>query len=145
MHPYHEDRISPSYGEVGTLTDPSVRMDSLAPNVQKPPKGKNPERTDQERTFKTIILVNNLHCASCVSHVQTIVGGLYPAPLHISANILTHEVTVHHVADLHVQSIYQELHNAGFELRSLITEEEESNVVQEPVSRIRLGHTKDTS
>ncbi|KAI9783559.1 MAG: hypothetical protein M1839_003729 [Geoglossum umbratile] len=145
MHPYHEGRMNPSHDEIETLTDASVRMDSLAPNVQKSPKGKNPERTDQERFLKTTVLVNNLHCASCVSHVQTIVGGLYPAPLHISANILTLEVIVRHTADLHVQSIYRELHNAGFELRSLITEEEENSVVQEPASRSRLSHTRDTS
>ncbi|KAI9771627.1 MAG: hypothetical protein M1840_001842 [Geoglossum simile] len=141
MHPYREDRVTPSEAP----TESPTSADSPARDARRPSKGKNPERIDQEKILKTTILVNNLHCASCVSHVQRIVGHLHPPPLQISANILTHEVTVRHTANLHVQAIYQELLSAEFELRSLTTEEEDSSVSQEPASRSRLNHTGNTS
>src|SRR5579862_2707625 len=141
MHPYHEGRVNPH----GDVVVPADRFASADPPVGKPSKGKNPERIDRERMLKTTILVNNLHCASCVSHVQRLVGGLHPPPLQISANILTHELTVRHAASLHVEAIYQELLSAEFELRSLTTEEEDSSVKQEPASRSQLNHARNTS
>ncbi|KAI9864263.1 MAG: hypothetical protein M1813_003181 [Trichoglossum hirsutum] len=133
MHPHREGGRRLSHDDSGTLADGSNT--EISPEKEDTPK----------RILKTIILINNLHCASCVSYVQSTVGGLRPAPLHISANILTHEVTIRHTADLPVQVIYQELLNAEFELRSVITEEEESSTMQEGLSRIRTNHTRNSS
>ncbi|KAH0555630.1 hypothetical protein GP486_006425, partial [Trichoglossum hirsutum] len=147
MHPYREGgKRRLSHDDLGTLTDDSTTDITADTRMPQSSSGNSPEKVDtQKRILKTTILINNLHCASCVSYVQSTVGSLRPAPLQISANVLTHEVTVRHTADLPVQVIYQGLLDAEFELRSVITEEEEGRIMQEVPSRSRPNHARNSS
>lgn len=86
----------------------------------------------------TTVLINNIHCASCLSYIQEVLGTLQPAPLSTVANYVSHEVTIIHLPELSVNGISRALSDAAFEVQSVRTEDEfgngiyEQDVVQPP-------------
>jgi Cu+-exporting ATPase len=67
----------------------------------------------------TTLLVSNLHCPSCVSHIETFLNNLHPRPYSISQSILRHTISVRHHPSLGVQTICEALSNAGYDIDSI--------------------------
>ncbi|KAH6666943.1 Cu2+-exporting ATPase [Halenospora varia] len=67
----------------------------------------------------TTVLINNIHCASCLSYIQEILSTFQPAPLSTTAN--------YHSAN----DISRALSDAAFEIQSVRTEDELGHIVYE--------------
>ena len=74
-----------------------------------------------EREFTTTILVQNIHCASCVSTIKEILNARGDAILHVDVNTLSQEVQIVHSAGLDILSICGALSNAAFEVHSAVS------------------------
>ncbi|KAJ6119111.1 hypothetical protein N7471_013062 [Penicillium samsonianum] len=68
----------------------------------------------------TTILVDNLHCPSCVATVQETLSALRPAPFSVATSIVLHEIKVVHPITLSASRIARTLTDAGFELDSVL-------------------------
>ncbi|KAJ5111860.1 hypothetical protein NUU61_001490 [Penicillium alfredii] len=68
----------------------------------------------------TTILVNNLHCPSCATHVEETLSALKPPPFSISTSILRHEIEIVHPISLSTDRIVGALEAAAFEVDSVI-------------------------
>src|ERR1700722_11938981 len=79
----------------------------------------------------TTVLVNNIHCASCLSYIQEVLNTLQPAPLSITANYISHEVTIVHFPQHSAYDISLALSDAAFEIQSLRTEDEFGHIIYE--------------
>ncbi|KIW15763.1 hypothetical protein PV08_05813 [Exophiala spinifera] len=79
----------------------------------------------------TTVLINNVHCASCLSYIQDVLSTLQPAPLTISANYISHEVTIVHFPDHSANDIARALSDAAFEVQSVQTVDESGHVIYE--------------
>lgn len=71
----------------------------------------------------TTILVNNLHCPSCVSNVEETLSALNPAPFWISTSILSQEIRVAHPITLKSSRIARALEDSAFEIDSVIADD----------------------
>ena len=87
--------------------------------------------TKQDGLWETTILVNNIHCASCVSHIQDIFAGHDDALQHVDVDTSTKAVKVFHQKSLSAWKLCGSLSNADFEILKAITSDEKGNVVQE--------------
>src|SRR5437763_9386381 len=67
----------------------------------------------------TTVLINNIHCASCLSYIQDVLSTLQPAPLSTTANYVSHEVTIVHSPEHSAYDISLALSDAAFEVQSL--------------------------
>lgn len=72
----------------------------------------------------TTILVNNLHCPSCVTNVEETLSVLQPPPLSVTTSIILHEIQVNHPSTLSASRITQTLSDAAFEIESVRTTED---------------------
>ena len=79
----------------------------------------------------TTVLINNIHCASCLSYIQEVLGTLQPAPLSTTANYVSHEVTIVHFPEHSAYDISLALSDAAFEVRNLRTEDEFGHIIYE--------------
>jgi Cu+-exporting ATPase len=79
----------------------------------------------------TTILIRNLHCASCLSHIQNALGALRLVPLSITADYASHELTVIHSPEHWGNEISRALSEAAFEVVGLRTENEFGRVIYE--------------
>lgn len=80
----------------------------------------------------TTVLTNNIHCASCLSYIQKLLSILQPAPLSISANYVSHEVTIVHSPEHSENDISRALSDAAFEVQSVRTEDKFGHIIYEP-------------
>ncbi|KAK0120276.1 hypothetical protein ONS95_011682 [Cadophora gregata] len=64
----------------------------------------------------TSFILSNLHCPSCVSHIQNTLYALDPPPATVSPSLVSSVVTVEHDAAISVADIQDALENAGFEV-----------------------------
>lgn len=87
----------------------------MAPNAQKRPLGSR----------QTTILVNNLHCPSCVVNIQETLSTLDPPPFFISTSIVLQEIEVVHPDILSTSKIVRSLADAAFEIDSVLPPNEE--------------------
>lgn len=71
---------------------------------------------------QTIFLLPNLHCPSCVSHIEKSLFSLQPKPSSISLSIVAHSVTVNHDPCLLISTISDALEEAGYEVYSVIAD-----------------------
>ncbi|KAI9789216.1 MAG: hypothetical protein M1833_002444, partial [Piccolia ochrophora] len=101
----------------------------------------DPSVGGNEPILTTTILVNNIHCASCVSSIHGTLGALRPPPLAVTASVLTHEVKITHLPALATQRITASLDDVGFEVDTAITTDEMGNNLSEtePSSQQREG------
>lgn len=67
----------------------------------------------------TTLLVDNLHCPSCVATVKESLGALRPAPFSVSTSIVLQEVKVLHPITLSDSRIVRALEDAGFTVDSM--------------------------
>jgi len=64
----------------------------------------------------TVLLIRNLHCPSCVSHVKDILFQLDPKPISVSSSIVSQTVTVWHETSISANDISRALGEAGFDI-----------------------------
>lgn len=64
----------------------------------------------------TSFLLSNLHCPSCVSHIENVLSSLDPRPQSISPSLLSSWVTVRHDKNLSERDILEALQDAGFDV-----------------------------
>lgn len=69
----------------------------------------------------TTVLVNNIHCASCVLFIQDVLASLGPVVQRVETSILSHEVRIHHTKSLSTSDICLALSGAAFEIHSATT------------------------
>ena len=79
----------------------------------------------------TILHINNLHCSSCLSCIQAVLGALRPEPLSIAADYITHELTVIHSPKQSGAEISRALEDAAFEVRNVQTSDQYGQIVFE--------------
>jgi Cu+-exporting ATPase len=79
----------------------------------------------------TTVLINNIHCASCLSYINEVLNTLQPAPLSTTANYVSHEVTIVHFPELSADGISRALLDAAFEVQSVRTEDKFGNGIYE--------------
>ena len=94
-----------------------LRKMSLHP--QSPPTGQ----------VTTTLLINNIHCASCLSYIQEVLSA--SPPLSITANYVSHEVTIIHFPEQSANDISRALSDAAFEVQSVRTEDEFGRIIYE--------------
>src|SRR2546423_4079523 len=79
----------------------------------------------------TTVLINNLHCASCLSYIQEVLSTLQPPPLSTTANYVSHEVTIIHFPGHSASHIVRALSDAAFQVQSVQTKDEFGHVIYE--------------
>ena len=87
--------------------------------------------TGQERLWETVILINNIHCASCVTHIQNVLASYGDIVRHVEVDVLTNAVRVLHRKSLSTSELCQTLSNAAFEVYSATTTDESGNKTRE--------------
>ena len=87
--------------------------------------------TGQERLWETDILINNIHCASCVTHIRNILASYGDVVRHVEVDVLTNAVRVLHRKSLSTSELCQTLSNAAFEVYSATTTDESGNKTRE--------------
>lgn len=73
-----------------------------------------------QTTLSTTLLIPNLHCFSCISHVEASLNQLRPRPLSVTCSILTYSVIVKHYVDLGVSKIAAAILSLGYELYDIL-------------------------
>ena len=81
--------------------------------------------------WTTTILVKNVHCASCVAHVQRILARFGNTVHQIDITIHSHQVRVLHDTKLSASEICRALSDAAFEIYSAVTLNGDGRKVQE--------------
>lgn len=81
--------------------------------------------------FVTTVLVNNIHCPSCVGHIEKVLGQLSIPPSRISVNIMSQKVHIQDVPPERVLSLCVALCDASFEVHSAYTVDEAGKSVSE--------------
>ena len=76
---------------------------------------------------KTVFLIPNLHCPSCVAQIEVSLASLGLGPRSISYSIISHSITVRHPPTLTVQTMSNALDKAGFEVFGVAAEGDESH------------------
>jgi cation transport ATPase len=97
------------------------------------------KRLPPESRFTTI-LVNNLHCPSCVSTVNDTLSSLNPPPFSVSVSIVLHEIRVAHPIDLSPSQIVHALEDAAFDIDSVVESGDSTKGVPESES-LRTWHS----
>ncbi|KAL2043868.1 hypothetical protein N7G274_003388 [Stereocaulon virgatum] len=87
--------------------------------------------TKRDDLWEITILINNIHCASCVSHIQRIFAGHDAAPQCISIDTSTKAVRVLHQRSPYALKLCDWLSRANFEVLKATTSDEKGHVVQE--------------
>ncbi|KAM5443864.1 hypothetical protein MferCBS31731_001110 [Microsporum ferrugineum] len=79
------------------------------------PKMQVPRINIPTEDLKTTLLVNNIHCSSCVAYAKEVLHVL-PHIKDIEISILAHEVTVHHGSETTTSDLVKALSDAAFEV-----------------------------
>lgn len=77
-------------------------------------------------TTRTTFLIPNLHCSSCVAHIEETLFDLEPKPLSISYSIISHSVSVYHDVSLPRSVMSEALEAASFEVYNLVSASDET-------------------
>ena len=88
-------------------------------------------KQEPDKVLSTTILANNIHCASCVTHIEEIIERIGQDVLGVSVSIVNHEVHVLHSSSVLPSTICQVLADEAFELSSATTVDKSDNVVSE--------------
>jgi Cu+-exporting ATPase len=91
---------------------------------------------------QTTFLVTNLHCPSCVSHIERSLFNLQPKPSSISHSIVSHSVTVYHDPSLPALTISEALEEAGYEVYIVIPDPSSTDIP--PFSAAKNGENRST-
>ncbi|PQE30440.1 hypothetical protein CJF32_00009253 [Rutstroemia sp. NJR-2017a WRK4] len=90
-----------------------------------------PITQNRNRTLVTTsYLLSNLHCPSCVSHIQTILYALNPRPVSVAPSLVSSWVTVQHDRNLSTKQIREALQSEGFDVCDVTSEENGGSVAK---------------
>ncbi|KAE9987526.1 hypothetical protein EG328_002511 [Venturia inaequalis] len=81
--------------------------------------------------FASTVLINNLHCASCLDYIQEVLSIFQPAPLPTTVDYVSQEVVVVHSPKISAHEIFRALLDAAFEIQSVQTKDEFGHIVYE--------------
>ena len=84
-----------------------------------------------ELGWMTVVLINNIHCASCVSSVHDVLARFGNAVHSVEASILSHEVRVQHSKSLSTSDIWRALSSAAFEIHGAVTVDSSGERIRE--------------
>ena len=84
-----------------------------------------------ETQKKTLVLIRNLHCPSCVSNIEESLRSLSPAPDSISTSIVSQTVTICHPEGLSRQEIVGALEDVGFDIDKVSSGQGADDIAQE--------------
>ena len=84
-----------------------------------------------ELGWVTTALVNNIHCASCVSYIRDVFARFGGAVYRVETSTLSQEVRIHHAKSLHTSDIWLALSRNAFEIHSAITVNSSGVTVEE--------------
>lgn len=87
----------------------------------------------------TTILVNNLHCPSCVTNVEETLSALQPPPFSVTTSIILQEIKVTHPSTLSTSRIVQALTGAAFEIDSARTDDGDVEITKQELESARSG------
>ncbi|OJD16746.1 hypothetical protein AJ78_03125 [Emergomyces pasteurianus Ep9510] len=87
--------------------------------IQRPAVAANrlslPPGTEETKLITTVLLVNNIHCASCVAYAKEVLFHI-PHILSVDVSILAHEVHVRHGPQVSTNDLVRSLIEAAFEV-----------------------------
>lgn len=72
--------------------------------------------------FKTSLLIPNLHCPTCISHITSLIDGLDSTASISDFSYINHVITIAHGRDITAQSISELLSSAGYEIFDIIAD-----------------------
>ena len=84
-----------------------------------------------EHYLKTTILVTNIHCASCVTHIEEVLSMLSIPAVAINVSVLNQEVDVRHDPSILPRALCLALSDAAFEVYSACTMDHVGTVLSE--------------
>jgi Cu+-exporting ATPase len=90
---------------------------------------------------QTTILVNNLHCPSCVVNIEETLSALDPPPLSISTSIVLHDIKIVHLDKLSTSRIIRALADAAFEIDSVLPPSDSEDFKLHDASRLNPRET----
>ncbi|KAH8818992.1 P-type ATPase-like protein [Xylogone sp. PMI_703] len=79
--------------------------------------------SSHSRIVTTSFLLTNIHCPSCVSHIQELLYALEPKPVSVSPSLITSWVTVQHNTSLPSSRMRTVLEDAGFYVADVMPED----------------------
>merc|ERR1711939_835730 len=79
-----------------------------------------PTRSTLTVPLQTSLLIPNLHCPTCVSHITSLMDDFDPAPTIKNISIINHIVTIRHDSTVSAASISDALTSAGYEVFDMI-------------------------
>ena len=80
--------------------------------------------SDAASSWMTIILIKNIHCASCVSYIEEVLSPYRPAIRNVDINVMTGEVRIVHDPKLPASNLHDVLDDAAFDVYSTATVDE---------------------
>ncbi|KAL1857913.1 hypothetical protein Plec18167_001683 [Paecilomyces lecythidis] len=102
----------------------------VIPATKSPQISKSSHKRDisDAGTLTTVLLVNNVHCASCVAYVEEVLSGMSSIK-NVDVSILTHEVRVQHGSATEASDLALALIHAAFEVHHATTYDDEGRPV----------------
>ncbi|RFU32791.1 hypothetical protein B7463_g3549, partial [Scytalidium lignicola] len=79
--------------------------------------------SSHSQAVTTSFLLSNIHCPSCVSHIQELLYELEPKPISVSPSLVTSWVTIQHDKSLSVRRMSDALEEAGFYISDVMSED----------------------
>ena len=124
VHPYFATIMASTGDVLQTRSSRQVHTNSTSPTALS-------NRAHSPSSSITTILVHNVHCASCVSHIRSILSDLDKEIHEVNVSIVSHEVQVFHGASTSAQQLCQTLVDAAFEVDSARTADPSGVVVSQ--------------
>ncbi|KAI9879380.1 MAG: hypothetical protein M1830_008678 [Pleopsidium flavum] len=125
----------PKSVQSGPSTPPSLPLNDLS----WPVSSDSAKADNTTYLLTTTVLVNNIHCASCVAYVKEVLRDLSSPVWNVNVSTLTHEVRTQHDTSLSAAVICRSLNDAAFEIYDAIT----TDPTGSKISEIGFGEGKD--
>jgi copper chaperone CopZ len=98
------------------MSSPESQGTQFTMDTSSTPESHKMTMSQKDSDITTSFLLSNLHCPSCVSHIQDILSALQPPPSSISPWLASSWVIVKHDKALPVKDIQQALEEGGFDV-----------------------------
>lgn len=96
--------------------------------------------TADATSLKSIFFVSNVHCSSCVAHVEEVLSEI-SAVSHVDVSIFTHEVRVQHGEAIDASELASTLIGAAFEVHHVTTYDFRGAIISELDTNSWLSHS----
>ena len=87
--------------------------------------------TSSEDEHTTTVLIKNIHCSSCSSHIDETLSRLGKSIMQVRVNIVNDEVCVLHASSVPTLHIFEALSDAGFDVHSATTFDHRGKLISE--------------